>query len=200
MSYSSIHSAFRKKMRNIQKREHAQNPYTLKKMVGRFLYEADDNHIDTLPFKRIEGTDLSRVKEDTASYAIGDKDGNPITDFDFVYVSSQIYGDKDRKIEVITKDGESRFFDVDEMTLIECGGAAAGAVAAPSAPSSGIVTGDSISTEITGPHVDKDGGVMPFPGLCNYKIVTSRRAFPRGVDKYVSNKKSKHQRKRKRKI
>ena len=166
-------------MASVQRKQLAQNPYTLEKLDGHHLCEAGEDaepRVDTLPYTDIEGTSLTRVKEDKASYAIGDSKGNPITDFDFVFVSLHVRGDDDPKIEVITKEGEARWFDVNEHILLECGGAAVGGMAgaaaagaaggaAAAAVDGGLPTADSIGVDTVGPKVGPDGSVSPMSAI-----------------------------------
>ena len=84
--------------------------------------EKDNPHYS---FSTIDGCELTRVKEDSSSYAIGDSDGRPITDFDFIYVAKEAEGDKHKTIEVITKDGDAKRFSVERETVEECMGVAA---------------------------------------------------------------------------
>lgn len=115
--YSDLLNEFRKKMAAVQRAEIGQNPYTLGKIVGKlnvFSESEDDKDEKDDEYRSvcIKGCDLTRLKDSDGMYAIGDSDNNPITDFDFVYITRTCLGESDPVVEMITKSGKNRYFRV----------------------------------------------------------------------------------------
>ncbi len=110
---SEVLSKFRKKMAAVQRAEIRQNRYTLGKIVGKLnvFNESEEDGGDPKT-TRINGCGLTRLKDSDGMYAIGDSDGKQLTDFDFVYVSTDCLGEEEPVIEVITKSGKNKYFVV----------------------------------------------------------------------------------------
>lgn len=114
--YSDSLNEFRRKMAAVQRAEIRQNRYTLGKIIGKLNVfsesEADSDDDNEIRSVRIKGSGLMRLRDSDGMYAIGDSGRNPITGFDFVYVSTNSLGDSDPVIEVITKSGKNKYFRV----------------------------------------------------------------------------------------
>ena len=126
-------------MRKVQSDANRQNPYYLKKIMGKYnIFESVKNfrNDEGMSCKRIAGTKLCRIKQKLASYAIGNHKGEPITGFDFVFVSNEAIGAENPMVEVITKDGESKFFDVNSLKIEESAGMGVGTLGGVSATGS----------------------------------------------------------------
>lgn len=110
---SEVLSKFKKKMAAVQKAEIRQNRYTLGKIVGKLnVFNESEEDGEELKTSRIGGCDLTRLKDSDGMYAIGDSEGKQLTDFDFVYVSTDCLGEEEPVIEVITKSGRNKYFVV----------------------------------------------------------------------------------------
>ena len=119
--YNEYLSRFKREMANVQKDEIKSNRYRLGKIIGKLnlFIESKDNDDKTEDYKvaKIKRSSYTRLKNNDDMYAIGDSDGKPITDFDFVYVSRNSLGENDKVIEVITKSGKNKYFVIDSETL-----------------------------------------------------------------------------------
>jgi len=136
--YPRVHAAFKKEFKKLRDFIRSTNRYDLKKIRGKLnIFEDTEHFVDSdneenmkeieydnphYSVREIEGCNLTRVKEDKSSFAIGDENGIPITPFDYIWVSKEATGDKELLIEVITKGGDARYFSVDRRKLDECMG------------------------------------------------------------------------------
>lgn len=134
--YTKYHLSFKKKFKQLRNDERNNNRYDLSKIASkqnifekREIKNIDDmdNLVDDIIDKKldytvskIDGCDLTKIKEDSSSFAIGNKDGEPLTEFDFIYISKEAIGDKNKKVEVITKNGDLRYFNVGREEIEEC--------------------------------------------------------------------------------
>jgi hypothetical protein len=118
--YNEYLSKFKREMAKIQKDEIKSNRYRLGNIIGKrniFTESKDDDGTDEYKVAKIKGSQYTRLKNNDDMYAIGDSDGKPITDFDFVYVSRNSLGENDKVIEVITKSGKNKYFVIDSETI-----------------------------------------------------------------------------------
>jgi hypothetical protein len=119
--YNEYLSKFKREMAKVQKDEIKSNRYRLGKIIGKLniFTESKDDDDKTEDYKvaKIKGSQYTRLKNNDDMYAIGDSDGKPITDFDFVYVSRNSLGENDKVIEVITKSGKNKYFVIDSETI-----------------------------------------------------------------------------------
>ena len=189
--YPRVHKTFKREFKALRDWIRSTNRYDLKKITGKenmFESEKKDGERSDrkLTIRNIEGCDLTRIKENKSSFAIGDKDGNPITKFEFIYVSKEVVGRKNKLIEVITKDGDGKYFNVSKRVLNECDGMGVGTIggAAPSSSSSNTETNGS-GAEIQYSDV-KDEILTPIKGKVPLLYGGVKNDAKRKNKKYVS--------------
>ena len=179
--YPRVHKTFKREFKSLRDWIRSTNRYDLKKITGKEnMFESEK-----LTIRNIEGCDLTRIKENKSSFAIGDKDGNPITKFEFIYVSKEVVGRKNKLIEVITKDGDGKYFNVSKRVLNECEGMGVGTIggAAPSSSSNTETNGS--GAEIQYSDV-KDEILTPIKGKVPLLYGGAKNDAKRKNKKYVS--------------
>lgn len=198
--YNDRRQKFRKELRAYHDSINATNRYSLSKIVGKLnVFESDTEEEDKKELEK-EGADyeidrripntglMVLVRNDT--YAIGDINGEPLTEFKYQFIEGCL-GEHNKIVRCITNDGEIEDFSVETETIVED---------AMGAGDMGGVSVDGIGTTDVGCGGDGDND-NDYSEI-NYNNVRNALMIPylcgaRVVDKGNWNKKRKKRRKRK---
>lgn len=210
MDYNLHHKRFKKDMRAYNKSINDANKYNMKRITGKLnIFEgssksarrfSEDEEMVELD-RTIPGTDLVVLKKDKL-YAIGDADGNPLTDFDYIFIEG-VFGDKEKQITCITEYGDMKIFDVEEkmikesVSIHECdGGIGVGTVAVSDGGTGCADSSSDTNTSDSKHEIDyddvKDGLILPFISRYRIKDMRSGKLLHKGIKRPKKRRYSKY--------
>lgn len=169
-NFNKRHKNFKRELRAYHDSINRTNRYSLQKIAGKLnIFEDADGGESYDIDRKIPNTALTVLKRGDL-YAIGDLDGNPITEFKYQFIEGCL-GKHDKVVRCITDDGKIEDFDTNTETIVE--DACAGGAAAPQM--SGMGVGDSGGCscgcnyhEIDYANTEKQ---LEIPFLCGARIV-----------------------------
>lgn len=186
--YNARSRRFRKELRAYHDSINATNRYSLSKIAGKLnVFESDTEEEDKERLKkedanyeidrRIPNTGLM-VLVRNGMYALGDINGEPITDFKYQFVEGCL-GEHDKIVRCITDDGDIEDFSVETETIVEDGmGGADASVAVDGMGTADIGCGgengdkDHDYSEINYNKVEK---ALTIPYLCGARVMDMGR-------------------------
>lgn len=127
-NYNSRHADFRKRLRKYHDYINSTNRYSLQKIAGKLNVFESDSDDELRPKerhyrveRRIPNTGLTVLKREDDFYAIGDSDGNQLTEFKYQFIEGCL-GDHDKVVRCVTDDGNIEDFSVETQRIVEDGG------------------------------------------------------------------------------
>lgn len=173
------HQEFKRNLRAYHDSINRKNRYNLAKIAGKLdVFESEDGELKTengVTYeidRKIPNTALT-VLEKNGVYAIGDIDGNPLTEFKYSFIEGCL-GNHDKIVQCVTDDGEMENFSVESETIVEdaSGGATGGMQTADiggfGVTDNGCNGGDKDYTEIDYSNIEKQ---MMIPYLCGARVI-----------------------------
>lgn len=117
------HQNFKKELRAYHDSINRRNRYNLPRIIGKLnMFEAINDNEKNMELsyeidRKIPNTGLTVLKRRDI-YAIGDYDGQPLTDFKYQFIEGCL-GEHDKIIRCVTDDGKIEDFSVETETIVE---------------------------------------------------------------------------------